>query len=70
MPEGRCAYLVLHDSAVCLNEGLGIEGGFPKQHLVETDTEGPPVALSSVHTSTILHRLCGGYGTVRVLRGG
>ncbi len=54
-----CAYLVLHDSAVGLDKGLSIEGGFPKQHLVEADTERPPVTLASIHTSTILHCLGG-----------
>ncbi len=53
------SHLVLHDSAVGLDKGLSIKGGFPEQHLVEADTERPPVTLASIHTSTILHCLCG-----------
>ena len=53
-----CVYLVLHNFSIGLDEWLGIEGSFPKQHLIDANAQRPPVTLSTIHTLTILHGLC------------
>ena len=48
---------MLHDLAIGLKQRFGIERSLSKEHLVETDAEGPPVTLLAIHTLPILHGL-------------
>lgn len=48
---------MVHYLAVSLHQRFSIEGGFPIQHFIHTDTQRPPVTLRAIFALAILHSL-------------
>lgn len=57
MKLSKTLYLVVHYLAIGLHQRFSIEGGFPIQHFIHTDTQRPPITLRAIFALAILHGL-------------
>jgi len=59
----KAQIFVVHDGCVGARQGLGVERGVAKEHLVNHDTKGPPIRGPAVGV-LLLNRLKGLWGDI------